>query len=251
MIVKYPESFARFYDTIYHSLRDEVDNEYFQDQISRSEGKVLEVGSGTGRLFREALSRGADIYGLDISESMLDILAGKLPAGQRYRISNQSITDFRYDFRFGLIIAPFRVMMHLLGKEEQLAALENVYDHLENGGRFIFDVFVPDLRQLITGLNNHVDFEGDYEPGRKIKRTVSTVPDLINQTITVNFDLAWDEDGKQKHDRWTLPMRFYFRYELEHLLERSRFESYEIFGDYKGTPLNSASKEFVIVCTKK
>lgn len=251
MIVRYPQSFARFYDTIYHSLRDDVDNEYFLEEIGRAGGRVLEAGAGTGRLFMNALAAGADIYGLDISESMLEILYEKLPPSERYRISNQNITDFRYDFRFNLVLAPFRVMMHLISKEDQLAAINNVYEHLESGGKLIFDVFVPDLKQLLAGLENHVDFDGEYEPGRKIKRTVSTIPDLIGQTITVNFDLAWDEGGIEKHDSWTLPMRFYFRYELEHLLERSRFENYKIFGDYRGSQLGSDSKEFVVVCTKK
>jgi SAM-dependent methyltransferase len=251
MIVRYPQSFARFYDTIYHSLRDDVDNEYFQEEIRRSGKKVLEVGAGTGRLFINALTGGADIYGLDISESMLEILNEKLPPSQRYRVSNQNITDFRYDFRFNLVLAPFRVMMHLISKEEQLAAINNVYDHLESGGRFIFDVFVPDLRQLLTGLDNHVDFEGEYEPGQRIKRTVSTSPDLINQLITVSFTLEWDEDGLVKRDEWTLPMRFYFRYELEHLLERSKFREYKIKGDYVGNELDRNSKEFIVTCLKK
>ena len=250
MIYKYPSSFARFYDTIYHQIRDEVDNEYFQNEIQRSGGKILELGVGTGRLFVNALKQGADIYGLDISESMLEILYRNLQNDQHYRISHQNIIDFSYDFKFDLIIAPFRVIMHLLDKEEHIKAINNVYNHLSRNGRFIFDIFIPDLNQLIKGINNKMDFEGQDDSGRKIRRYVTTSPDFINQIIKVNFRLEWEEKNLIKHDDWILPLRFFFRYELEHLLERTKFEKYKIWGDYKGSELNRESKEFVVICQK-
>jgi SAM-dependent methyltransferase len=251
MIYKYPTNFARFYDTIYHHMRDAVDNEYFQNEIQRSGGKILEIGVGTGRLFINALNKGADIHGLDISESMLEILYRKLQRDQHYRISQQNIINFSFDFKFDLIIAPFRVIMHLLNKEEQIKAIDNVYNHLNSNGRFIFDAFVPDLNQLIKGINNQMDFEGEYDSGQKIRRFVSTFPDLINQTIQVNFHLEWEEKNELKHDDWILPLRFFFRYELEHILERTKFEKYKIYGDYKGSELNKESKDFIIICKKQ
>ncbi len=113
---EYPDYFARFYDLIYHKLRDGVDNQYFLDQIKQTNGKILEVGVGTGRFFINALSRDADIYGFDISSSMVYVLKAKLNKTQHNRISVQNIVDFQYDFKFDLIIAPFRVVMHLLKK---------------------------------------------------------------------------------------------------------------------------------------
>ena len=251
MIYKYPANFARFYDTIYHQMRDTVDNEFFQNEIKNTSGKVLEIGVGTGRLFINALNQGADIYGLDISEAMLEVLSKKLQKKQYYRISLQNLIDFTFDFKFDLIIAPFRVIMHLLDKEEQIKAINNVYNHLNSNGRFIFDAFIPDLNQLIKGISNQLDFEGEYDRGKKIRRIVSTSPDIINQIIQVNFHLEWEENNVLNHDDWILPLRFYFRYELEHLIERSKFKKYKIFGDYQGNELNQESKEFVIICQKQ
>ncbi|MFC2098533.1 class I SAM-dependent methyltransferase [Bacteroidota bacterium] len=250
MTTEYPESFARFYDIMYQQLRDSVDHEFFLEHINQTGGKILEVGVGTGRFFLDALNGGADIYGLDISESMIDVLMDKINAEESHRISIQNITDFIYDFQFDLIIAPFRVMMHLKEKENQIAALNNVYDHLNSGGRFIFDAFVPDLKQLISGIKNHTDFEAEYEPGKKLKRTVTTVPELISQLINVSFDLEWEEDGGLKQETWSTQLRYFFRYELEHLIERSRFDDYQIMGDYQGNKLDEESKEFIIECLK-
>lgn len=250
MIETYPENFARFYDTIYHNLRDGVDNDYFQKVIRNTKGRILEVGVGTGRLFTSAVNEGADIYGIDISQPMLDVLFKKLPEKDHHRITLQNMLDFSSDLKFDLILAPFRVIMHILNKNDQLKAINNVYDHLNNKGQFIFDTFIPDLKQLINGIKDQVDFEGEYEPGMKLRRTASTSPDLINQIINVSFQLEWDEENAISHDNWTLPLRYFFRFELEHLIERSKFQNYNIYGDYQENELNRESKEFVLVCQK-
>ena len=246
----YPGFFARFYDLIYHKVRDGVDNSFYLEKIKNSGGKILEVGTGTGRLLIEALEKGADIYGIDISPAMLEILKAKLTGGQLSRISLQNIVDFKSDITYDLIIAPFRVFMHLIGKEDQLNALNNVYKNLNPGGQFIFDLFVPDLKPLINGLKNAVDFEGEYEPGKRVKRIVSTKPDLINQIINITFRLEWNDDKSDYIKEWQTPLRFFFRFELEHLIERSQFKNYKISGDFMGNDLNPDSKEFIIICQK-
>lgn len=250
MTHKYPSNFARFYDILYHKIRDGVDNEFFLNNIKQVNGKVLEIGVGTGRFFIDALNTGTDIYGLDISESMINILRSKISEDRQFRISIQNIIDFRFDFQFDLIIAPFRVFMHIIDKADQITALDNIYNHLRPKGRFIFDAFVPDLKQIIDGLENITDFEGEYEPGKLLRRRVSTRPDLINQLINVEFDLEWEEDNSILHEKWSLPLRFFFRYELEHLIERSGFNSYDILGNYVGGELNKDSKEFIVICNK-
>jgi SAM-dependent methyltransferase len=246
----YPEYFARFYDLIYHQIRDGVDNKFYLGEIKNTKGKVLEVGTGTGRLLIEALENGADIYGIDISLSMLDFLKAKLNTKDQHRVSIQSIVDFRLDIKFNLIIAPFRVFMHLVEKNDQLRALNNVYSHLNPGGKFIFDVFIPDLKPLIKGLDNVTDFEGEYEPGNRVKRVVSTNPDLINQVINITFRFEWNEGSSKFSREWKTPMRYFFRFELEYLIERSKFKNYTISGDFSGNDLNEDSKEFIITCQK-
>ena len=249
-VYEYPKNYARFYDLIYHQLRDSVDKEYFLQEMKRPKGKVLEMGVGTGRFFIEALNQGVDIYGFDISKAMLNMLYNKLEKERHSRITRQNMLNFNYDERFDLIVAPFRVMMHLTDKEDQIMVLNNAYRHLKPKGKFIFDTFAPDLHQLINGLDNHTDFEGEYEPGKRVKRIVSTKPDLINQLINITFRLEWDEIDGLKTEEWKFPLRFFFRYELEHLIERSDFKNYRILGDYHGNELNTNSKEFIVTCVK-
>jgi len=246
----YPDFFARFYDVIYHQVRDSVDNSFYLDRIKECNGRILEVGSGTGRLFTQALDGGADIHGIDVRSSMIDVLKAKLQHEEQHRVSLQNIVDFSSASGYDLIIAPFRVFMHLADKTDQLNALNNVFRHLNPGGKFIFDVFNPDLKSLISGLENITDFEGEYEPGKTLRRKVSTSPDLINQVINITFKIEWN-DGESDHSgEWHTRLRYFFRFELEHLLERSEFSNCRISGDFEGRDLSNNSKEFIITCIK-
>ena len=246
----YPEALARFYDVIYQHHRDGVDNAFFLDRMKAVKGPVLEVGVGTGRFFMDALRQGTDIYGLDVNQSMLDILLSKLDRKEHYRISRQHIADYSFDHTFDLIIAPFRVIMHVLEKEEQIMALNNAWAHLAPGGEFIFDTFVPDLGLIRDGLDEVLDFEGEHKPGHALKRIVSSKPDYINQLLDIRFHLEWEEGGETNTFNWDFSMRFFFRYELEHFIERSKFNQYELLGDYQGNPLGPESREFIAVCKK-
>ncbi len=246
----YPDFFARFYDVIYDHIRSSADHDYFMHKILEANGPVLEVGAGTGRFFTEALKNGADIYGIDISPAMTEVLKQKLPAKDHHRVSVQDVCKLKMNKKFKLILAPFRVFMHLTTIEEQLSALHKVHEHLEAGGLFIFDLFVPNLKLLNEGIENANDFTGEYEPGKILKRYSTMHADLIRQISHVKFRFEWDENGKIQSKEWVTELRFFFRYELEHLLRCSAFDSYKIYGDFSENELTKDSKEFVVVCRK-
>ena len=84
----------------------------------------------------------ADMYGIDISRSMTDILKKKLSETEHHRIKTGDAVTMKWDCSFELIIAPFRMFSHILEVEQQLALLNNVCNHLTETGKFIFDVFV-------------------------------------------------------------------------------------------------------------
>ena len=129
----YPDFFARFYDILYSHLRGSEDYEYYLSQILHTKGPVLEIGVGTGRIFRDAILSKPAIHGIDISPSLLDVL--------RFHLRDQDQEK----------------------KQEQLQALHNIRNHLKDRGRFIFAVFVPDMSLLANPLQDMLDFDGEYE----------------------------------------------------------------------------------------
>jgi SAM-dependent methyltransferase len=246
----YPDFFAKYYDHIYHQIRDSVDHEFFMQKILQAKGKVLEAGTGTGRFFSEALSKGTDIYGIDISPAMLDVLKSKIPARQFDRVSLQNIIDFHFEVTFSLVIAPFRTFMHLINAGDQIKALENVHHHLDPGGSFIFDAFIPNLNILQNGIKDQTDFEAEVEPGLVLRRITNSHSNLIDQVTYINFRFEFDNGKEVRSYEWNSCLRLFFRWELEYLLRLSPFSRWEILGDYHGNPLNESSKEFIVVCQK-
>jgi ubiquinone/menaquinone biosynthesis C-methylase UbiE len=246
----YPDFFARFYDTIYQHVRDDTDHAYYMDKIAAARGPVLEVGTGTGRFFMDALQKGADIYGIDFSPAMIKVLKSKLPQEHHHRVTVQDIRTMDPDKSFKLIIAPFRVFMHLISIKDQMKALDQVYQYLDDGGYFVFDLFVPNLKLLHEGLDNLLDFDGEYEPGKFLKRFVSMNADPVQQISKIAFRLEWQEGAAIKTETWNTELRFFFRYELELLLRASKFENFYIYGDFNENPLSERSKEFISICRK-
>src|SRR4030042_7107226 len=82
----YPDYVARFYDVIYRRVRAAADKPYYVNKLVSCKGTSLEVGVGTGRIFLEALDRGADVYGADSSAEMLGVLLKKLEPRHRHRV---------------------------------------------------------------------------------------------------------------------------------------------------------------------
>ncbi len=47
-----------------------------------------------------------------------------------------------------------------------------------------------------------------------------------------------------------MQMRYFFRYELEHLVHRSKLALKNIYGDYGEGALGQESKDFILVCQR-
>lgn len=247
----YPEVVARFYDAVYAHVRDGVDNRWYLARMESARGPVLEIGVGTGRLLRDALRLGVDAYGIDVSPAMIERCRARLEPHERERVSVDDAVRMRLDRRFALIAAPFRVLSHVFEIEDQLRLLDNVYDHLKPGGAFIFDLYVPNLGLLQGGLPERCDFDGEHVPGRRLRRFVSSAPaDLARQTNRVRMTFVWDDDGGERRADWEFEMRFFFRFELEHLVARSKLRLEALHGDFEGGPLTAESRELVVVCRR-
>ena len=126
----YPDVVARFYDAVYAQVRDGVDNAFYLERMASAGGPVLEIGVGTGRLLAEARRRGVDAWGIDVSPAMIERCRAKLAPGDRERVSVADAVRLRTDRRFALVCAPFRVLSHVYGPDDQLRLLDAVHDAL-------------------------------------------------------------------------------------------------------------------------
>jgi SAM-dependent methyltransferase len=212
---------------------------------------VLEIGVGTGRLFAEARRRRIDAWGIDLSPAMIACCRTKLAPEDRGRVSVADAVTMRPDRRFALVCAPFRVLSHVHEPGNQLRLLDAAHDCLLPGGAFVFDLYVPNLRMILDGVPEHIDFEGEHAPGRRLRRSVQATPgDLACQRNRVRMRFLWDEEDGEHLDEWTFEMRFFFRFEIEHLVARSKLVLDTIYGDFSGSPVTADSRDYVVLCRR-
>lgn len=247
---EYPDYFARFYDLIYDKLRTSVDYDYYLKKILECKGSILEVGVGTGRVFIDALNQGADIYGIDVSKSMIDVLRSKIPDENHNRVFVKDARDFNLGVKFDLIVAPFRTFSHFIDTDDQLKVLNNVYSHLNPDGKFIFDVFIPDMDLMNEDKNNVLDFEGEYSVSNTFKRLFSMSTDFVNQIINTRFSFEWKEGKDYFKKEWETQLRYFYRFELENLVRLSKLRMVNIYGDFNEGSLRNDSKDYIVACKK-
>jgi len=125
--IEYPEIFAKFYDVIYDKLRT-GDSDFYLKKIIECKGSILEVGVGTGRIFIDAMKKGSDIYGIDVSKSMIDVLRSNISDDNHNRVFVKDARDFNLGVKFDLIIMPFRTFSHFIDTDDQLKVLNNIYN---------------------------------------------------------------------------------------------------------------------------
>lgn len=247
---------AEYYDATPPYL-SRADIQFYVDCARENGGRVLELGCGTGRILIPTAAAGWEIVGLDLSEAMLarcrEKLAQQPPAVQeRVRVVQGSMSSFELGETFNLVTIPFRGFQHLLTAEEQMACLRAAHQHLGPGGRLVFDVFHPNPEMLHDPKYQR---ETDEFPetalpdGRRFKRTFRIAAfrraEQINE-IEYGFYVK-HPDGRQEVSKQVIPMRYSFRFELEHLLVRCGFRVLALYGDFDRSALKDDSPEMIFM----
>lgn len=114
------------------------------------DGAALEFAVGTGRVALPLSERGVAVHGIDISEPMLEQLRRKA-GSERIAVTVGDIATTRVDDTFRLAYLVFNTITNLTTQDEQVACFRNAAAHLEPGGCFVIEVFVPELRRVSPG----------------------------------------------------------------------------------------------------
>jgi SAM-dependent methyltransferase len=247
---------AEVYDAANNAMADTD----FYIEAAAERPRVLELGCGTGRVLIPLAESGARVTGLDVSEHMLrrcrEKLAGLPDEVQaRTELIPGDMSDFDLNEQFDLVVVPFRAFQHLLTVEAQLGCLRSVHKHLKGSGRLIVDVFLPnpailsDPNSLEECLGDRVETLPDGREVRRAWRFSAVHPaEQINDVELIFY--VTHPDGHSERLVQAFPMRYFYRYEFEHLLARGGFRVAELYGDFEKTPLRDDSPEMIFVAEK-
>ena len=236
------------------------DLNFYLDYVRSAPGATLELGCGTGRLLLPIAAEGYRVVGLDLSAYMLARCRAKLQrepedVQARVRTVQGDMTSFELQETFGLITVPFRAFRHLISVEEQMGCLRCANRHLAAGGRLILDLFQVNLRYLLD-LKYREEMEDFSEVplpgGRTLRRSHRLVAaHRVRQVNDVEMIYRITHpDGYVERLVQAFPMRYFFPYELEHLLARCGFCIEEMFGGFDRSPLGDNSPEMIVVARK-
>jgi len=112
-----------------------------------TQGNIVELGVGTGRIAINIAKNGKSITGIDISSEMLKKCKEKAKnedVEKKLNLIQANILNFKLPQEANLIILPFRTVGHLLTKEDKIKAFRKIYNNLKPGGKFVFDHYIFD-----------------------------------------------------------------------------------------------------------
>jgi SAM-dependent methyltransferase len=114
------------------------------------DGRVLELGIGTGRVALPLAARGVSVEGVDASAAMAGRLRAK-PGGDSVPVTVGDMAGVPVSGRFRLVYLVANSLFALLTQERQAECFGGVARVLEPGGTFVIECFVPDLSRFDHG----------------------------------------------------------------------------------------------------
>ena len=140
----WPEEFSHGYDDWTAGVTEDID--FYVGLAVEAVGPVVELAVGSGRVAVPiALATGAPVIGVDTSPVMLERARRRADeAGVELRLHLGDMVELRLDEPAGLIICPFRALLHVSTWAARRHLFERVADSLRPGGRFAWNAFAFD-----------------------------------------------------------------------------------------------------------
>ena len=233
----YGAGLADVYDDLYGG--DVLDTEGAVRRLSQlaAGGSVLELGVGTGRLALPLAAGGLRVHGIDASAAMLDRLRAK-PGGSGVSLTQSDFSAFELSERFTLAVLAFNTIFALPDQDAQVRCFQCVAAHLDPGGCFVVEAFVPNPTRFQDGQSVRVRAMTDGH----VALDVARIDPATQFMYTTQVHLR--DSGVRLHaanHRYAWPCELDLMARLAGLTLEARCE------DWKGTPFTGTSQFHVSV----
>jgi SAM-dependent methyltransferase len=234
---------ADLYDLSYGDYTEDVD--FYENLAQISDGPILELGVGTGRVALPLAHGGYEVVGLDVSAAMLararaNLSETKLGKGS-LEVREGDMTRFELGRRFGLIFVAANSFQHLLTTEAQKACLECVARHLAPGGVFALSIRSPasvswEEADGWAPLLLHWT-RTDPETGDIVMKFCAEQPEPARMVRRLTYVYDRIHDGTVQRSVFPTELRYSSQAEIELLLQQAGLRVTHVYGDYDLTPV--------------
>lgn len=197
---------------------------------------ALEFAIGTGRVAIPLSERGVPVTGVELSTAMLDQLRTKADEATIPVVVGDMAT-VRAPGSFGLVYLVYNTISNLLTQSEQVACFHNARRHLTPGGRFVIELWVPELRKLPPGQQATV---WHCEPGYIGLDTYDTLRQHV-----VSHHFRFDDSKQARLGR--SPHRYIWPAELDLMALLAGFTLESRHADWSGAEFTADSRSHVSV----
>ncbi len=199
-------------------------------------GRVLEFAIGTGRVAVPLAEHGVAVTGIELSQPMIDELRTKADEATIPVVAGDMATT-RAPGEYSLVYLVYNTISNLLTQAEQIECFRNAARHLSSGGRFVIELWVPELRTLPPGKQATV-FQS--EPGYIGLDTY----DVLNQRVVSHHFRFGDGTDAQV---FRSPHRYIWPSELDLMAQLAGFTLESRHADWTGSDFTAESRSHVSV----
>lgn len=248
------DDYAPFYDWENAQTVGRRDIPFWRRVALGIDGRVLELGCGTGRVAIPIARAGRAIVGVDRSEPMLARARARLRRARLQRkvqLVRGDIRDLPFpDGSFSLVIAPYGILQSLLAERDLLQTLDAVKRVLSRTGVFGLEL-VADLPAW-NEYSKRVSLRG--------KRGVNGAPITLFESVKqdrkrgiTRFEQEFVEGRGRSAVRrsFSLAFRTVTVPQMVRRLEAAGLDVAALLGDYQGGPWDLRAEAWIILARRR
>lgn len=177
---------------------------------------------------------------IELSHAMISRLREKVDE-EHIPVVQGDMTEAAAGENFALAFLVFNTIANLLTQDDQVRCFQNAARHLAPGGRFVVELWVPQLRSLPPGHGGTVEVS---KPGYLLVDTY----DVLNQFVVSHHVRFGPElvDGRQARIGRT-PHRYIWPSELDLMAQLAGFKLESRWADWDGSEFTADSRSHVSV----
>lgn len=221
------QDYAYYYNAFYKD-KDYVTEAKQVDLLMKKYGKdvrsVINYGCGTGKHDIELVKLGYSCAGIDLSHTMIELAKkNSVDVESQIDFSVADIRTYEPTKKYDAVISLFHVMSYQNSNEDILSAFQSARKALNKGGLFLFDVWYGPGVLIDKPVVRVKEVEDERYKLVRIARPVmhdkTNVVDVCYEVLIIDKGTSETKTINEVHK-----MRYFFRPELELLLEESGFE---------------------------
>lgn len=224
---------------------------YFQ-YAQEANGLILEPMCGTGRFLIPFTKAGFLIEGFDASQYMLNILLRKSDLKNiKPKVWKGLLQDLDVKERYDLIFIPDASFNLLLSEEDINLSLNNIYKHLNLGGKFVFELATLEYMKTIEE-NERKTFSTKIGNGKVIYQNIGILPFKGRIVTTKSYCQLHDKrDNVEQIEIEEVSLLFHDPREVVQFLQKVGFQQIKLLKAFdRDVNANEEDKIIIFECMK-